>query len=170
MRFTITKKQTNSTNCFVCGKDNAGGLFASFYETSTGEVVSIIKTKIGHQSYPEHTHGGVICAILDETAGRAVWAVDEGALAVTASLEIKYFRPVPLNQEFLAVGKVDFNSNRWYKATGRIYDKEGNLLAESKATYVKQKKTQISNEDGMDEVNIFIPDQNQPKFIEWEIK
>jgi len=170
MRFEILKKQTNSTNCFICGKDNPSGLFASFYETSTGEVVSIIKTAIGHQSYPEHTHGGVICAILDETAGRAVWAVDQGALAVTASIEVKYLRPVPLNQEFLAVGKVETNSTRWYKSIGKIYDKEGNLLAESKGVYIKQKKTQISNEKGMDEVNLFIPDKEEVKFIDWEIK
>ena len=58
MRFEITKKQTGSYNCFVCGKDNPGGLFAQFYETSNDEVVSIIKTDIGHQSYPERTHGG----------------------------------------------------------------------------------------------------------------
>lgn len=169
MRFEITNKQSGSRNCFVCGKDNPGGLFAEFYETKTNEVISLITTSIGHQSYPEHTHGGVICAILDETAGRAVWSVDPGSLAVTASIEIKYYRPVPLGEQFLAVGKVETNSTRWYKSIGRIYDKEGNLLAESKGVYVKQKKTEISESNAMEDVNIFVPDETPLTYVDWNI-
>ena len=167
MRFEITKKQTGSYNCFVCGKDNPGGLFAQFYETSNDEVVSIIKTDIGHQSYPERTHGGVICAILDETAGRAIWVTEKNTLAVTAKIEIKYHRPVPLNEEFLAVGKVDSNTSRWFKATGKIFDKQGNLLAESNGTYVKQSSNAISNSDEMTtDINLFIPDETPVSVIE----
>lgn len=170
MRFEILRKQTGSRNCFVCGKDNKGGLFAHFYETASGEVISLITTSTGHQSYPEHTHGGVICAILDETAGRAVWAVEEGTLAVTGSIEIKYHRPVPLGEQFLAVGKVDSNTRRWFKATGKIYDKEGNLLAESNGVYVKQRKTEISESLDMEEVNLYIPDEQPLSYVDWEIK
>ena len=170
MRYEITGKQTGSRHCFVCGKDNEGGLFASFYETASGEVISLITTSIGHQSYPEHTHGGVICAILDETAGRAVWAVEPGTLAVTASIEVKYHRPVPLGEQFLAVGKVETNSTRWYKSIGKIYDKEGNLLAESTGVYIKQKQKEISKSNDMDDVNIYIPDENPITYVEWPIK
>lgn len=48
MKFEITKKQTNSCNCFVCGRDNKSGLFASFYETKDKEVVSVMKSSLFH--------------------------------------------------------------------------------------------------------------------------
>lgn len=168
MKFEIIRKQTGSCNCFVCGKDNDGGLFASFYETSNNEVVSIVKTKIGHQSWPEHTHGGVICAILDETAGRAIWPIEPNTLAVTAKIEVKYHRPVPLETEFLVVGKVETNATKWFKGVGKIYSKDGNLLAESVATYIKQSKKAISQSEDMDrELDIFVPDESPVTSIEW---
>lgn len=168
MRFEITKKQTNSSKCFVCGRDNVGGLFASFYETTSKEVVSVINTSEFHQSYPEHTHGGVICAILDETAGRAIWIDEPDTLAVTSKISIKYRRPVPLKENFLAVGKVVSNTSVGFVAIGKIYDKKGNLLAESEGTYVKQKASDISKKDEMTkEISFMIPDAEKVAFIEW---
>ena len=168
MRFEITKKQTNSCNCFVCGRDNKGGLFASFYETKDKEVVSVMKSSLFHQSYPEHTHGGIICAILDETAGRAMWIDEPGVLAVTSRISVKYRRPVPLEEDFLAVGKVVGNTPIGFVAVGKIYDKKGNLLAESEGTYIKQKPSAISKQEGMeDEIMFMIPDDETVSVLEW---
>ncbi len=168
MIFKIAKKQTNSYDCLICGKDNKAGLFAPFYETTEGQVISVFKTKQIHQSYPERTHGGVVCAMLDEIAGRAVWLTEPDALAVTGSITVKYHKPTPLDTELLAVGQVDKNFSRGFVASAKIFDKQHNLLAESTGTYIKQKPTVIAkNTDLTKDLNIFLPDKNEVKIIEW---
>ena len=46
---------------------------------------------------PGHLYGGIISALLDEVMGRVV--VPSGEFAVTGKLEVKFLKPVPLEQE-----------------------------------------------------------------------
>ena len=65
----VVRKHNNSGNCFVCGLDNPFGLHAAFYELEDGSVCALVTADPRHQSYPGRVHGGVICAMLDETMG-----------------------------------------------------------------------------------------------------
>jgi acyl-coenzyme A thioesterase PaaI-like protein len=57
--------------------------------------------------YPGVTHGGIVAAILDETAGRTI-LVDGGFddLMVTAKLEVVYRRPAPTGVPLEVVGRL----------------------------------------------------------------
>ena len=72
MKKKVVRKHNNSGNCFVCGVNNEWGLHSDFYEMEDGTVAAIVTAKFNHQSYPGRVHGGVICAMLDETMGRAI--------------------------------------------------------------------------------------------------
>ena len=89
-------------------------------------------------------------------------------MAVTSKISVKYRRPVPLEEDFLAVGKVVGNTPIGFVAVGKIYDKKGNLLAESEGTYIKQKPSAISKQEGMeDEIMFMIPDDETVSVLEW---
>lgn len=153
----VIKKQTNSKMCIICGMENPSGLQAPFYEIEDGSVVSIFKFKDIHQSYPERTHGGLICAMLDEVVGRSLWTVEPEQWGVTTNLTMKYRKPVPYNTELYAVGKIIDNKSRTFKGIGKILDKDGNVLAEAEVIYIKLPLYKIS-ENNHEDVNIYYPD------------
>lgn len=91
----VTKKQFNTRKCFICGMENERGVKAPFYEMEDKSVVSYVTFDELHQSYPGRVHGGIISAMLDEVAGRALWTLEPEAWAVTGSLNVRFFKPTP---------------------------------------------------------------------------
>lgn len=154
----VVKKQTNSKMCYICGIDNPFGLKAPFYEMEDNSVISIFEYKEIHQSYPGRTHGGLISAMLDEIAGRAIWIEEPTTWAVTTELNVKFRKQVPYNVKLKAVGKITRNTRRIFWAESKIYDMEGNVLAEAEVTYFKMDIYKIATEDVHEDVNILIPD------------
>lgn len=152
----VIKKQTNSHDCFICGIDNPFGLKASFYEMEDKSVVSFFKYQSIHQSYPQRTHGGLISAMLDEIAGRAIW-VYEDVWGVTSNLNVKFRKPVPYDTLLKATGVITKNTSRAFVGVSKIYDIDNNLLAEAEATYIKLPLDKIAQTDH-DDVNVYIPD------------
>ena len=134
----VVKKQTNSKLCYICGIENEFGLKAPFYEMEDGSVISIFKYKEIHQSYPERVHGGLITAMLDEIAGRAIWVTD-----VTLK----------------AVGKIIKNTHRAFIGEAKVLDMDGNTLAEAVVTYLKLPLSKIATStNAHEDVNIYLPD------------
>jgi uncharacterized domain 1 len=132
-----TKKQNVSCDCFVCGINNPASLRAKFYEVEGNEVVAVFTLKDMHQSYPNRAHGGVIAAILDETIGRCMMVEDPGTWGVTVELELKYRKPVPLNEELKAVGRIVSNSKRVFEGEGEILLSDGQVAATAHGKYIK---------------------------------
>lgn len=153
----VLKKQTNSKKCIICGIDNPFGLKAPFYEMEDGTVITLFQYQELHQSYPERTHGGMICCMLDELIGRAIWIEEPGIWGVTTNLEIKYRKPVPYDTPLKGIGKIIENRSRLFKGHGQILDLEGNVLAEATATYLKLPLEKISTSNHED-VNVMVPD------------
>lgn len=70
-------------------------------------MVALFTPKDEHQSYPGRLHGGVASAILDETIGRAILNLyDVEIWGVTIELNVKFKKPIPLNQELKVVGRI----------------------------------------------------------------
>ncbi len=143
----VTKKQDNSHDCIVCGIDNKLGLNARFYETEGKKVVALFKYLPEHQSYPGRTHGGMICALLDELIGRAIWIDHPDLWGVTMNIEVKYRKPVPYDVPLKAIGQIDSETSRTFSGSGKILDHEGNILAEATANYMKLPLSKISSTD-----------------------
>jgi Uncharacterized protein, possibly involved in aromatic compounds catabolism len=90
MKHKVVDKKHNSNHCMVCGIQNPFSMGARFYELDNQELVCTFETKDFHQSYPGRLHGGMAAAILDETIGRAIDALEPGIWAVTVELNVKY--------------------------------------------------------------------------------
>lgn len=153
----VLRKQNNSKSCFICGMENEFGLKAPFYEMEDQSVISFFTYHDYHQSYPERVHGGLITAMLDEIAGRAIWVVEPNTWAVTTEIKVKFRKVVPYDQRLKAVGRIIKNTRRIFYAAAEILDMDGNILAEAEVTYFKLPLGKIST-TGHDDVNIYVPD------------
>jgi len=128
--------QPNSRHCFVCGVANPLGLKLRFYQTSAGEVSAEYTVSKDYQGYPGVVHGGIVAAMLDETAGRAHMGGYPPRFMFTAHLNIRYRKNVPVGVKLRLVGKAGPSKSRTATATSAIYSPEGDLLAEAEALLV----------------------------------
>lgn len=151
MKYKVIKKQPNSKNCVVCGLRNDFAIKTSFYELENGEVAAIFKPREEHQGYPGRLHGGVAAAILDETIGRAIMTKDENIWGVTVELNLKYKKPVPLNEELKAVGRITKDSKRLFEGTGEILLNNGEIAVSANAKYLKMPLDKIADFNEEDE-------------------
>jgi uncharacterized protein (TIGR00369 family) len=102
------RRQPTSRSCFVCGRENPVGLKVTWtQDPGTGEVRGTVSVPEHFNGYPGVVHGGIVGALLDETAGRTV-LLDGGfeELMVTAKLEVVYRRPTPTGVPLEAVGRL----------------------------------------------------------------
>lgn len=147
MKYKVMKKQENSKKCIVCGLKNDLGLKASFYELENGELVAVFKPLEEHQSYPGRMHGGVAGAILDETIGRAITITNPDTWGVTVELNLKYKKPVPLNEELRVVGRITKDTSRLFEGTGEIILKNGEVAVAASGKYIKMPIDKIADFD-----------------------
>ena len=155
----VVKKQTNSYMCFICGIHNDSGLKTNFYEMEDNTLVAIVKGKDIHQSYPNRMHGGVISALIDESVGRAIWIEEPETWGVTMDLQMKYRKPVPLNEDLMVVSKITKNTRRVFEGTGYLINKEQQVLAEGNARYIKLSLNDIDNNTHEEiDINVLVED------------
>lgn len=133
----MSNLQPNSHHCFVCGLKNPFGLQLRFYNTAPGEVCVDYTVPVHYQGYPGVVHGGVVAAMLDEAAGRAFMGdPDAPRFMYTARMEIRYRKNVPIGQKLKVIGQAGKNKGRTATATSRIFNPEGELLAEAEVLLV----------------------------------
>ena len=161
------KKQPNSRMCFVCGAKNSGGLKASFYEQPDGSIVARFRGTEQHQGYPGRMHGGVISGIMDETIGRAIM-VDlppgKEVWGVTVELTVRYRKPVPLDVELQAVGRLTRDTRLLFEGTGELLMPDGEVAVEAKGRYVKMPVERIADWDSdAEEWRVIPEDEGAPQ-------
>lgn len=128
------RKQPNSRMCFLCGLQNPVGLKLTFYEDPQARQVQAECTvPAKFQGYPGVVHGGIVAAILDEVAGRAVMidGRDENLMA-TLRLTVRFRRPTPTETLLTARGWVERAGGIGARATSEICLADGTVTAEGK--------------------------------------
>ncbi len=126
-----SKRQPSSRGCFVCGRENPVSLRMKWdQDGDTGEIRAQVTLPDHFNGYPGIAHGGVVAAVLDETAGRSV-LVDGGfeELMVTAKLEVVYRRPTPTGVPLLAVGRLLRRNGERAEAEGELRLPDGTVSA-----------------------------------------
>ncbi len=121
-------------HCFVCGKSNEAGLAARFHTDPSGEVWTEFVPEERHQGYPGVCHGGILYALLDETVGRATYR--DGVMTVTASMTIRYRRPVPIGSRVRVTGRLMSDRGRVIEAAGEAVLEDGSVVAEATGKFV----------------------------------
>lgn len=148
MKFDVVNKQNISKNCLVCGIENKFGLQTKFYETKDDEVIAIFTPHEFLQSYPNVLHGGISATILDETIGRAIMTkYGQESFGVTVELNVKYKKPVPLNQELKVVGRLTNDKGRIFEGTGELYLPSGEVAVTATGKYMKRDLNKIVEND-----------------------
>lgn len=154
-RTSALPKQPNSAHCIICGVENRDGVHVRYYETAgadgTPEVLANFTGHNHHQGYPDRMHGGIITGILDETIGRAInIGVAPGVeiqWGVTVELNVKFHRPVPLEVELTARGRITATGKRSFSGTGEIYLPDGSVAATATGKFVPLRLDQIAGDE-----------------------
>jgi acyl-coenzyme A thioesterase PaaI-like protein len=120
--------------CFGCGEANPEGLGIRF-RIEGRRVTGEFETRQAHQGFPGVAHGGIAAAAIDEAMGWAMYAA--GAWAMTARLEVKYRRPLPLGECLEVTAEVVRDRGRWLEAEGHLRLLGGPLLAQAKAVFMR---------------------------------
>ncbi|KPK27676.1 MAG: thioesterase [Desulfobacterales bacterium SG8_35_2] len=144
----VTGKQPNSRMCLVCGLKNPFGLHTAFYELENKDLLAVFKPREEHQSYPGRLHGGIISTILDEAIGRAIMMhSDKEVWGVTVDLQVRFKKPVPLDEELRVVGRITKDSSRFFEGAGQLLLADGTVAAEGHGKYLKVPLDKIADFD-----------------------
>ncbi len=143
----VVGAQNVSRMCLVCGRENTAGFKARFFELEGGELVGIFQPREEHQGYPDRLHGGLASAILDETIGRAVNVAETHTWGVTVEFSAKFRRPVPLDREVRAIGRIVRDSSRLFEGTGEIILEDGSVAVEARGKYLKMPIEDIADRE-----------------------
>ncbi len=125
-------RQPTSRMCFVCGRDNPVGLQLEFHEVEEGnQVRADLTVPDEYQGYPGIVHGGIVSAILDEVAGRAVilGGGDERLMA-TLRMTVRFRKPTPTETPLIAVGWVEQLGGIGARVAGELRLEDGTVTAD----------------------------------------
>jgi acyl-coenzyme A thioesterase PaaI-like protein len=140
-------KQPNSYHCFICGRKSPVGLKMSFYTTGPGQVEAEYVVPDIYQGYPGVVHGGIVAAMLDETAGRSMMSEGREHFFMTLKLEIRYRQMVPTETPLRIVGRLDSMRGRRATAHGEIRLPDGSLAAEANVLLIKMPDEMLEGVD-----------------------
>ena len=126
---------TSAHDCFGCAQHHPHGLRLRFVEDGD-RVVCRWKPDSAFQSWNGILHGGIIAAILDETAG---WTVLHRfhCAAMTTRLDVKFLHPALVSDSFLsaAAWPVGRRNEKIVVLRATLSDSSGTLCAEAEADY-----------------------------------
>ena len=133
------QQQPTYRTCICCGRDNDVSLKMKWYnDTEAGLVRCTVTVPERFNGYPGVVHGGIVAAMLDETAGRAVMLDgDFMRFMVTLTLTVNYRRPTPTNTPLEVIGRLIRMTGRRAKVAGEIRLPDGTLTADCEEIVVK---------------------------------
>lgn len=120
--------------CYGCGALNPEGLRVEF-EVDGSTVTGVFHPRQVHQGFPGVAHGGIGATVMDEAMGWAMYAA--GAWAMTARLEVRYRRPLPLDQPLTVTATVTKDRGKRLEASAELRDGTGSLLAQATGLFLR---------------------------------
>lgn len=128
-------KQPNSRYCLLCGLENPVGLKLAFYEDEENRVTTRYVPEEERQGYPGMLHGGITCALLDETIGRTL--VRHDIWGVSVELNVRFRKPIPLGEPLTVVGEMVKLRSRMMEGVGKVFLADGSVAATATAKYMR---------------------------------
>lgn len=123
-------------NCFACGPENPIGLHLHFDRAEPEGVRSNALLASQFQGWRGIAHGGIVMALLDEAMAHA--AGFAGHRGVTASVSVRFRKPVPLERPIEIRGRVTWQRRNVLGVEAKIFDEKATLLAEAEGSFVSR--------------------------------
>ena len=124
--------------CFACGPENANGLHLRFEPSGEDGVRAQTTLRPEFQGWQGIAHGGIALCLLDEAMAHAAGAA--GYRGVTASMNARFRKPVPLGVPLGVEGRVKWMRRNVLELQARVTDASGSILAEAEGRFVSQGK------------------------------
>lgn len=120
--------------CFACGPENPIGMHLEFENLGPKGVRARTKLAADFQGWRGIAHGGVAIALLDEAMAHA--AGFAGHRGVTASLNVRFRKAVPLGEPLLVVGRVKWQRRNVLGLEADVLDDNGAVLLHGDGQFV----------------------------------
>jgi acyl-coenzyme A thioesterase PaaI-like protein len=122
-------------NCFACGPTNPIGMHVHFDRAADGEgVLARLTLAPDYQGWRGIAHGGIVMALLDEAMAHA--AGFAGHRGVTATVSVRFRKPVPLEQPIEVRGHLTWRRRNVLGVEASVLDAEGSVLARAEGSFV----------------------------------
>jgi uncharacterized protein (TIGR00369 family) len=119
--------------CFACGPRSELGLKMRF-TASDGGVCAETVLPAWLQGWRGVAHGGIVTLLLDEAMAHAAGAA--GLLGVTADLNVRFRKPVPLGEPVRLIGRVLRRRRNVLDTEAELIGSGDRLLASASARFV----------------------------------
>jgi uncharacterized protein (TIGR00369 family) len=105
--------------CFACGRDNPLGLNMDDFDIDDGVVSAQFTPRPDFRGVEGILHGGVAATALDEIL---VWAgiLTEKVMSVTGTMDMKFRRPVRIDDAITARARLDERRGRRLMVSGEL--------------------------------------------------
>ncbi len=132
------EKLEGSRGCFVCDKTgvNPRSLGVTlFWDEESDTTVIPFTPDDSWCGYEGIVHGGILTAICDDVMA---WSARKasGEWSVTASISVRFLRPVGSGKSYTATGRASAVEGRKIRTEARITNEEGKVCADAKAVFV----------------------------------
>jgi uncharacterized protein (TIGR00369 family) len=125
--------------CFICGVNNPIGLKVKpSRDGAAGRAWMTVSIPAEFQGWEGVAHGGIISALLDEVSVYAAYG--SSRQIVTAELNVRYLKPVPIGREIVVEATVHDRVRRSIMVEATI-SCDGEVLTRSEARLVVLKAT-----------------------------
>jgi len=122
--------------CFVCGNENRQGLKLDFiYDEINDEIYSACSFRDYMQGYERIVHGGFISMILDEVMAKA--CLQKNTPAVTARIEVRFKKPVYVDEEVIVRGKILNTKGKTIHLAAQCVDRNGGEKASAQGVFMR---------------------------------
>jgi uncharacterized protein (TIGR00369 family) len=122
--------------CFACGPENETGLRLRFERNGQDGVVAQTQLRPEFQGWQGIAHGGIALALLDEAMAHAAGAA--GHRGVTASMNARFRKAVPLGVALRIEGRVKWMRRNVLELQASVTDESGTVLVEGEGRFVSQ--------------------------------
>ena len=113
--------------CFVCGEKNPRGLQLRITRDGEKGAKAEFVADQYYGGWTNYLHGGIVSMIFDELLG---WiSIYVGKDAVTARLQVRYYKPVPLGSRLIFKGFLQREAKGLLEITTFAYLEDGQLAA-----------------------------------------
>lgn len=120
--------------CFACGKDNQIGFKLEFSGEGDKVWANFTPTEL-YQGYSDIMHGGLVTTLLDEAMAKVLNL--RNIKAVTATLAVKFRKPVKIGQEVKIYGEMVQEKSRRCEIKGWVENTAGEVLAQANSIFIK---------------------------------